>query len=334
MLGEEFLCYHSRCRLPEVSLGIGVSLSRLPRTGEIRSVTPTLDLLSLRAFTKQKVRRSIDNERFTHWLPLYFGESEPYEITDQRFDEESKAHVQTTRRVDPRERLITLLKHSLCFLAKGSTTKELTAEIVLEILPKLIITHVADMCTERKHVSILALRRLVNFLRLFRLCIELVPGVSDAINEKLREFKEEEAKRVKDFAPSLGDILAISMVSNEYSLPDILDAYLEEQLDRQAFWILRIVPELDHTDDKYKNRQVTLEAAREEVCFKSGLAGFSITMFFYSLTQTLRQCYAGDWAAFEAGVDGNFGCLPLEVEDQLQVSLKKILRVDSFQKYY
>ena len=26
--------------------------------------------------------------------------------------------------------------------------------------------------------------------------------------------------------------------------------------------------------------------------------------------------------------------LPLEVEDQLQVSLKKILRVDSFQKYY
>jgi len=52
MLAEEFLCYHSRNRLPEVSLGIGVSLSRLPRTGEIRSVTPTLDLLSLRAFTK------------------------------------------------------------------------------------------------------------------------------------------------------------------------------------------------------------------------------------------------------------------------------------------
>jgi len=52
MLAEEFLCYHSRSKLPEVSLGIGVSLSRLPRTGEIRSVTPTLDLLSLRAFTK------------------------------------------------------------------------------------------------------------------------------------------------------------------------------------------------------------------------------------------------------------------------------------------
>ena len=74
MLSEEFLCYHTRSRLPECSLGIGVSLSRLPRTGELRSVTPTLDLLSLRAFTKQKVRKAIDNSRFTHWLPLYFGE--------------------------------------------------------------------------------------------------------------------------------------------------------------------------------------------------------------------------------------------------------------------
>ena len=35
---------------------------------------------------------------------------------------------------------------------------------------------------------------------------------------------------------------------------DILESYLEEQLDRQAFWILRVVPELDHTDEKYKNK--------------------------------------------------------------------------------
>lgn len=38
MLEEEFLCYHSKTKLSEASLGIGVSISRLPRTGEIRSV--------------------------------------------------------------------------------------------------------------------------------------------------------------------------------------------------------------------------------------------------------------------------------------------------------
>ncbi len=160
------------------------------------------------------MRRSIDNERFTHWLPLYFGESQPFDVTIQTQDPVTKEFRQDTRRVDPRERLVKLLKHSLCFIAKGSTTKELTSDMILEIMPKLIITHMVEMANERKHISILAIRRLINIIRLFRLCIELVPGVMATINEKLRMFKEEEGKRVKDYTPSLGDILAISMVSD------------------------------------------------------------------------------------------------------------------------
>lgn len=75
MLADEMVCFHTKSTLMDSTLGIGVSLSRLPRTGEIRSVTPSLDLLSLRAFTKQSVRKSIDGVKFTHWLPLYFGET-------------------------------------------------------------------------------------------------------------------------------------------------------------------------------------------------------------------------------------------------------------------
>ena len=48
------------------------------------------------------------------------------------------------------------------------------------------------------------------------------------INDKLRDFKENESKRVKDFTASLGDILAISIVSDELSMMDILGCYLEE----------------------------------------------------------------------------------------------------------
>lgn len=50
MLKDELLCFHSRTPLSESTLGIGISMQRLPRTGEIRSVTPSLDLLCLRAF--------------------------------------------------------------------------------------------------------------------------------------------------------------------------------------------------------------------------------------------------------------------------------------------
>jgi hypothetical protein len=80
--------------LKEATLGIGVSITRLPRTGEIRMVTPTIDLLSLRAFIKQRVRFSLSNERFSHWLPLYFGENDEYEEKRRSgWDKENKLWV-------------------------------------------------------------------------------------------------------------------------------------------------------------------------------------------------------------------------------------------------
>ena len=36
LLKEELFCYHSREKLPQITLGIGVSLSHLARTGEIK----------------------------------------------------------------------------------------------------------------------------------------------------------------------------------------------------------------------------------------------------------------------------------------------------------
>ena len=113
-------------------------------------------------------------------------------------------------------------------------------------------------------------------------------------------------------------------------MTDFLDAYLEEQLDRQAFWIIRTIPELDHTDEQYKNKQVTLEDAREEVCFKTGAAGFSITMLFFSITSMLKNNYGGNWKSFEDGVDGNIGCLPLAVENDLQQKFKACQKVENF----
>lgn len=78
LLKEELKCFHTKTTLKESTLGIGVSIGRLPRTGEIRDVRPTMDLICMRSFVKHKVRRSLSNEKFTHWLPLYFGETEVY----------------------------------------------------------------------------------------------------------------------------------------------------------------------------------------------------------------------------------------------------------------
>jgi hypothetical protein len=274
VLGEEFLCYHTRNVLPETSLGIGVSISRLPRTGEIRSVTPTLDLLCLRAFSKMKIRKSISNQRFTHWLPLYFGEEVPFKTKTQVFNEETKEFVWEENTIKPKERLVKLLSHAICFLTKGSTKKEMTPEMIIEVMPKLIITHIVELIDEKNHVSITAIRRLINFIRLFRLLIELQPSVQATVNERLNTFISKPETRIKDHTASLGDILSYSAVTDSFSFKDLLTGYLEEQLDRQAFWILRKIPELDHTDEKFKGKETILEDSRAEVCYKTGIAGF------------------------------------------------------------
>jgi len=179
LLEKEFVCYHTKTPLSEASLGIGVSLSRLPRTGEIRNVNPTLDLLSLKAFTKHKVRTSIAKERFTHWLPLYFGEKKPYEVKKQVFDNETQKYKTEVKTVDPYERFVHLLQHAICYMTKGSTRKGFQPSMVLEIMPKLIITHMVEIVNESKHCSIIAIRRLINFYRIFTMLIEMCPSVKD-----------------------------------------------------------------------------------------------------------------------------------------------------------
>ena len=147
LLSEELTCFHTKLRIKDTSLGIGVSISRLPRTGEIRMITPTLDLLSMRAFIKQKVRHSLSNEKFSHWLPLYFGEKEVYEVKRKVFigDVKTGKWEQKTEQIDCKERALHLLKKSMSFISSGSTRKPFKPDMILEILPKLIVTHVADL---------------------------------------------------------------------------------------------------------------------------------------------------------------------------------------------
>jgi hypothetical protein len=104
-------------------------------------------------------------------------------------------------------------------------------------------------------------------------------------------------------------------VSDKYKLEDLLDGYLEEQLDRQAFWILLTIPELDHTDEKFKGKEVVLEESRNEVCFKTGQTGFHMTMIFFSLCNLIEAEYKNK-NLFE-DLDSNWGCLPLKLENEL-----------------
>jgi hypothetical protein len=122
----------------------------------------------------------------------------------------------------------------------------------------------------------------------------LYPEVETTIDEQLEKFIKNPEMRTKDHFSSLGDLLIFSIVSTKFTFKDILDHYLEEQLDRQAFWIIRSIPELDHTDPLYKGKQVLMETQRNETCFKTGMVGFHMTCTINVLANALATEFNND----------------------------------------
>lgn len=76
-------------------------------------------------------------------------------------------------------------------------------------------------------------------------------------------------------------------------------------MDRQVYWILKEIPELDHTDPKYKDKEMVVEDARSEVCFKTGISGFHITLFFYYLNKMIIEQGGKDLSSFTQKLDAH-----------------------------
>lgn len=106
-------------------------------------------------------------------------------------------------------------------------------------------------------------------------------------------------------------------------------------MDRQAFWILKEIPELDHTDEKYKDKDIVMEEQRSEVCFKTGMAGFHITLFFFHLNKMVIEAGGEkDIIKLCEILDNHYGCLPAKVENSFQKKCFEVQEVKSFYKYY
>jgi hypothetical protein len=131
LLEKEFVCYHTKVPLSETTLGVGVSLKRAVKSGEVNNVHPTLDLLSNKAFTKEEIRTSLANEPFNYWMPLYFGDSKPYEVKKMVYDEATKTNKYDVKVIDPLQRFQHLLKKKLCFMTKGTTQVEFNPMMAL-----------------------------------------------------------------------------------------------------------------------------------------------------------------------------------------------------------
>ena len=305
IIENELVCFHTKLLSTETPLGIGVSITRLPRTGEIKSVDPTLDLISLKAYMKEGVRNSLDNASFTHWMPIYFGVE--------------------------KERTIYLARKSLSMICTGST-KRFEEKFVLMVMPKILLTLILNMMQQKDFTSLKALRTLALFHRLFILLLEEYKDLYAEVDQILANFMKEEKYRVKDNLSSLGDMLSLMTVSKTVTWKDIIPVYLSEQMDRQVFWMLKEIPDLEKAEEK--GEELIMDEDRDHISFQTGKVGFFITMFYGFFIGRVCKPEGKTLNDLVTYYDEYFGRLPRTLETAMQEECVKIRTVKDFSGYF
>ena len=145
---KEICCYLRKTNFEKGALGLGISISKIPRTGEIKGVIPRFDFVAFKTYTKERLRVALNGERFTHWFPLYFGVN--------------------------KEKVLNGLKKSISMLAKGNT-KEFTPNLVLKVMPKFFNYIVLNIMSEKVHNSSRAIEILIYVFRVMLLLEEAFP---------------------------------------------------------------------------------------------------------------------------------------------------------------
>ena len=75
------------------------------------------------------------------------------------------------------ERFEKLFFNTVNFVSNGSTRIPVNSNQALTFMLKLIGTHIVDMMKENRHCSIVAIRRLFNFMRLLQYLMDKDPQI-------------------------------------------------------------------------------------------------------------------------------------------------------------
>jgi len=299
---KEYVCFHRKTSFEETPLGLGINISKIQRTGEIKTILPRLDYISLKSYFKQKLRKDMWGQKYTHWFPLYFGVKE--------------------------DQFLHLSRKAISLIATGST-KNFTPYMIFKIIPKFFLSLITDITSANIINSSRSLKILIHIFRIVIFLVQKYPEVLKDFEGAVSKFIEEPISRHKDNTNSLGDLLIYVTVSQKHNIDELLPSYMEEQMDRQIFWILQAIPELENLIESS-----TLDDVRAKVCFKCSIVGAQILLFFYYFNKKIIYKPIKNSEEISKYLDSNYCNITDEEIDVHQKEIQKILKIDNFTDFY
>ena len=303
---SEMVCFHSKVHHEDDVLGVPVDFTVNPKTRKLDYIKPIMEPLSLTAF-KSGVRRSVWNEKFRAWLPLY--------ITHDHF-----------------HRALPHLQRALLHL---STTRHFHPSIVLDVLPRIMNAMVVMLADGGVANSDAAVHGYCQIHRLLIALMDHYPELQREVNARFRDFRRSAAHRTKKLCPSLGHLLPLLAVCTNTTWRQFAVLYLQESFRRSVLWQCKKFPELE----KDTEQGTGPDRERLRKSFEAARVSLRICMFHVQFLEMVarpsRSCGGVLCIADVAeSYDRLLGVPSLRTKESVRRRTKEILAVDNWPGYF
>jgi ubiquitin-protein ligase len=212
-IDPDIFCWFTSANYTEDIMGYGI---KLKPQGRIVFLSTDGNYISYSAYSNQNLRQYPTKETFDFFLPGWINPVH------------SSESVQWA----------SVLKSCINQIGKSLSISsfDLAATRIYSDLINTMIVKIMDSRSDTRASSVV-FRCLLNLIRTFGFLIDSTPSLKKSIETQLKQFITNKSSRTKASTPNVGNVLALSLISNlSFSWPDFLKAFEEECHLRRVLW--------------------------------------------------------------------------------------------------
>lgn len=302
-------------------LGVGIAVQYHPKSSGLKSISSSLDVLSLEAFAKEGVRQSVfDKSTFDFFLPL---------ILNREHAAKARPHAEKT--IFEIMRNLPCPPYSNIQRAKG-TAERLYPHMILQLLTTLMNNMIVDLMTDadshgdvRRHASEKALEGFCAYHHMLLHYSRVYPSIEEMANKQVNDFIIVDNASHKNKTPDLGNFLVCLTLSSK-GWQFLWKPFILEMFDRNVRWLLRKKPSLGFKCDDLHRLNETFHA------IKTSLRLLMFQVHF--LSHVGRPSNTKGPADVLAAYDRRLGYPTMKQKEDLQLACKSILQVNTWNEFF